>query len=247
MRLLDAVLADAEIGQLEQGIVAIQILFGHRRDIADDMGGGLAEGIVAGKALLDRDAGQFEGVDVDPGHLVPIQIVAHNDGHETVLAPHVAHDAAAVAVGQRDQGPDRIERGREIVRLLADDDDAIGRLIGGELDAEAIDDPPARRRQEADADTVLIGQHAVAVGLQHLQIIHAARQRSQQAQLTAGQQDRPPGQQLAALFLGLHVRRAPARRDGSTPADRSRPGSRRRSAPSGTRWAECRAACGATS
>jgi hypothetical protein len=53
LRLLDATLADAEIRHFEQRI-AIEFLLGYCGDIADDVRRGLAEGVVACHALVDR-------------------------------------------------------------------------------------------------------------------------------------------------------------------------------------------------
>src|SRR6266851_4588149 len=164
VRLLDAFLADAEVGQLEQRIVARQFLFRDRGNIAQDVRGLLAERIVADEALLDRHARQLQRVDLDARHLFPAQIFADHDGHEAVLAANVAQHPATIRFAQRDQRTDSLERRLDIAGLLGHEHDAVGRAVVGENGAEAVDDAAARRRHQTDVDAVLIRQHRIAVG-----------------------------------------------------------------------------------
>jgi hypothetical protein len=47
---------------------------------------------------------------------------------------------------------------------------------------------PARRRQQAEVDAVLVGQRGEALGLEHLQLVEPADQRRHQHRLRAAQQ-----------------------------------------------------------
>jgi len=129
--LLDAVLADAEVGQLQQRIVAVQLLLRHGGDIAHDMRQLVAEGIVADAALLDRDAGQFEGVDLDARHLVPAHVLLDHHRDEAVLDADLAHDAAPVGIAERHEAIDRVERRLDVARLVGHQLGAIGRAVRG--------------------------------------------------------------------------------------------------------------------
>ena len=60
----------AGAGAAEQRI-ARQLLFRHRRDIAQHMRDGGAVGVVSDHALLDRNAGKFRDRDLDARHLLP--------------------------------------------------------------------------------------------------------------------------------------------------------------------------------
>ena len=89
LRLLDATLADAKIRQFEQRIAG-QLLLRNGGDVAERVRGHVAERVVPGEALFDRDPGQFGDGDFDACHLVPAQIGADDDRHEGVLAPDLA-------------------------------------------------------------------------------------------------------------------------------------------------------------
>ena len=70
LRLFDAALADAKIGQLESGL-PFELVLRNSGDIAHNVRRGVAERIMTGRALLDRNARQLGYGDFDPGHFVP--------------------------------------------------------------------------------------------------------------------------------------------------------------------------------
>ncbi len=147
VRFLDPALADAEIRQLDQRIVAVQLVFRDRRDIAHDMRDGVGEGIIPDQALLDRHARKIERVDVDAGHLVPIHVLADRHRDKAVLVADVAQHAAAVAVAQRHQRGNGVERRRDIAGLFGHQHGPVGGPVHRQGHAETVDDAPARRRQ----------------------------------------------------------------------------------------------------
>jgi hypothetical protein len=116
----------------------------------------------------------------------------------------VAQHAATIAIAQRNEGADRVERRRDISGLLRHQLDAVGRRVGCEDHAEAIDDGPARRRQEADIDAIFVRERGIAISLHDLQKIHASGQCAEQPDLRAGEQDGPAGQHTRAKDLTLH-------------------------------------------
>ncbi len=122
-----------------------------------------------------------------------------------MLGADVMHDAAAIAVGQRHQAGDGVERGVDVAALVGHELRTIGRPVGRERDAEAVDDKAARRRDEADADPVLVGERLVAAGLDHLEEIEPAGHGRQQRDLAAGEEQRAPRQKLAADLFALEA------------------------------------------
>ena len=77
---------------------------------------------------------------------------------------------------QRDQLRERIERGRAGPSVCSrDHEDPIGRAVARERHAVAIEDPAARRRQQAMVDPVLVGEQRVLVGGHHLQVVEPRR------------------------------------------------------------------------
>src|SRR6185437_593558 len=145
--LLDAAFADAEIGQLYQRIVAVELLFRNRRDVTHDVRSLVPERIMADETLLDRNARQIDRVDVDTRHLVPVHILAQGDRHETVPVADVTQNAAAIRVSEWHEIGDRIERLVDVACLFRDHHGAVGRPVDGERHTEAIDDAAARRHQ----------------------------------------------------------------------------------------------------
>jgi hypothetical protein len=163
----------------------------------------VAEGIVANEARLDRDTGQLERVDLDAGHLVPAHILLEHHRHEAVLDADVVQHAAPVGVGERHELVDGVERRLDVAGLIGHELRAIGRAVAGQRHAEAVDDAAARRRDEADADAVLVRQHLVAVRLHHLEEIEPPRHRGEERRLAAGEEQGATGQHVAAGDLAL--------------------------------------------
>ncbi len=203
LRFFDAALADTEIGEFEQRI-AVELLLRNRRDIAHDMRGGLAEGVMPGQPLLDRDARQFGDRDLDPSHLVPAQIGANHDWHKGMLAADFADDAASVALADLDQLAERGQSLLDIAGLFGDEDEVIILPVVGQRRAEAIEDTSSRRRQKPQVDAVFVRQDAVAVRFEDLQLVHTAGQCCDQQRLPPGERRRAPRQHPLALRFTPH-------------------------------------------
>ena len=71
---------------------------------------------------------------------------------------------------------ERIQRRRDVAGLLGDDDEVIVLSVFGERDAEAIEDPPAQRRQQPQVDAVFVGENRVAVRFRRSAAGTSARQ-----------------------------------------------------------------------
>ncbi len=166
----------------------------------------LAARVVAALPDVDRHPRQVRSIDLDLRHLRPAQVLADGDGNEAALAANLAQGASALVLVERD---DLIERGKHLLhvgRLLGDDHDAVILPVDGEILAEAVGDAATRRRQQTQVDTVLVGEHPVPVGLDHLQVVHAADERREERQLGARQHGGASGEDLVAEMLAVHLR-----------------------------------------
>ena len=77
--------------------------------------------------------------------------------------------------------------------------------VDGERPAGAVEDQPARRRQQAEVDAVLFGQRREALGIDHLELVEPAGQGRQQDRLGAAQQQRPPREQARSFAVAFAV------------------------------------------
>ena len=125
-----------------------------------------------------------------------------------MLALRVPQHAAAIGLAYVDQRAERVERGFEIARLLRHDNDLIVLPVVGDRNAGAVEDAAASRRQQPQIDAVLVGQEAVAVFFEDLQVVHTAGKDARQRRLAAGEQRRPAGETLLSLGFARHRRRA---------------------------------------
>ena len=121
-----------------------------------------------------------------------------------MLAPGIAQHPAAVGIAELDQPGEPGERRLEVASLLGHDDDPEIVPVGGERDAKTVDDAPARRRQEAQIDAVLVGEDGVAVLFEDLQLVEATAEQRGEHALTAREQRRAAGEQLLALGFAGH-------------------------------------------
>ena len=77
-------------------------------------------------------------------------------------------------------------------------------LVFGERDPEAIENSPAHRRYQPQADAVLIRENPIALRLQNLQLVHPPANGAEKHCLTAGEDCRAPGEQLVAKYIPPH-------------------------------------------
>ena len=121
-----------------------------------------------------------------------------------MFAPDLAQDAAAVGLADLDQRTERVERRRDIAGLLGDDDKMIVLLVFGERDPEAIENSPAHRRYQPQADAVLVRENRVTLRIHNLQLVHSPADGGEKQCLTAGEDRRAPGKQLLAKRIPPH-------------------------------------------
>jgi len=121
-----------------------------------------------------------------------------------MLAPDLTQDAAAVGFAHLDQRTERVERRRDIAGLLGDDDKMIVLLVFGERDPEAIENSPAHRRYQPQADAVLVRENRITLRVQNLQLVHSPADGGEKQSLTASEDRRAPGEQLLAECIPPH-------------------------------------------
>ncbi len=190
---LDAALADAEARQLEQR-VARQLAFRDGSDIAQRVRHRTCERVAARLAHVDVDARQVRGIHLDPADLFPAQVLAHGNRHEGAAPADLAQDAPPLMVRHLDQPVEPFQHLLDVVGLLRHDDDTVILHVDGQRHATPVEHPAARRRQQAQADPVLVGQHAIPAQFDDLQVIHAGGESGEQDGLPAGQNHGPPGE-----------------------------------------------------
>ena len=175
-----------------------------RRDIANHVRKLLAERINPRGADIDHDAGQLGGVHLDARHLVPAEEIPHQHRNESAMPPHVAQNPRALAILQRHNAPERVERRVDVVRLLGDQHRAPGQLVARNRGAEPIQNPPTRRRDRALTDPICLGQRGIAPTLQDLHLVQPGRQPTQHRHLPAHQQQRTARKHPGPTDLAPH-------------------------------------------
>ena len=113
---------------------------------------------------------------------------------------------------------ERVEGRRDVAGLLGDDDEMIILAVIGERDAEAVENPPAQRREQPQAHPVLVGEHRVAIRIQDLQLVHPPGDGGEQYRLTAREDRRAPGEQLSPMRFPPHGRRSARAEQGALAA-----------------------------
>ena len=157
-------------------------------------------------SLVDRDARQIRGIDLDLGHLPPRQMLAHGDRNEGPPAGNFAQDALTFAGLEGDKIGERVEDSYGLARLLGDYDESVVLSVPRQLDTEAVEDAPARRRQQVQIDPVLVRQYPVPWRLDHLQVIEPAAEQRHQCQLAGAEHGHAAVETAATIgVLTLHL------------------------------------------
>ena len=190
----DADLADLETGDAQNRVrcfITRQIAFADRADVSHHMGKVAATGIDAGQADFGGDAGQGRGVYRDAADIIPCDTLGHGDGQEWRGAFHLCQGTVQfvfVQFHQRRQARDDVI---DIARIFAHHGDAVGRFVGGDKHAIAVENLAALWRDQANVDPVFFGQEAKLVGLIDLQVLHSQTERAGKSQLHAAQDHAP--------------------------------------------------------
>lgn len=208
-RFFDAALADAEAGKRQERIGIVLLVFGaDGGNVAQHMREFRAEGIGAGFADIGLDAGKIGKIEVDTGEIIPTQIFRHHHWRKRFVFRHIAQDFFALAIRERNEAGDRIDRSLCAARcLLRHQQDAVIAPVVGKLNAEAIYDPAARGRDEALVDAVVFGLRHEILEIEDLQLVEAAGEQSEDARHAAcGQQRAAREGRVAAFVLAIEHR-----------------------------------------
>ena len=215
-RALDALLAEPHGRELQDRIVAAgEVLVGDTAGIAHDVAHQVAFGIVARLAEIDEHTGQVGGVELDPGDLLPTEILPHHDGLRVAAAAQFAQQPGLLGVAQDQDLIETLDQHVGAAATVRRRHDAEVVAVDRQRHAAAIEDQPARRRQEPHADPVLLGQRGEAIGLDDLELVEAAGQRGQQDGLRPAQHEGAAREEAAAFAVAfpemLHVVVSPGR------------------------------------
>ena len=159
--------------------------------------------------LLDRHAGKVQRIDFDASHVFPVQVVADGDGHERTLPTDIPHHPFAIAVRERHQRGQRVQRPVDVRGPFGHQHDAKVRAIDGERPAHAVENAAAPRRQQAEADAIVLRQRQVTFGFDHLQIVQTSGEDREKHSLAAAEDQRPPSKLPPAIEIAAHVSHVP--------------------------------------
>ena len=203
-RAFRALLAEAHGGELQHGIVAaVQVLVGDAAGVADDVAHQLAFGIVAALAQVDEHARKIGRVELEPRHLFPVQVLAHHRRLGVAAAGQLAQQADLVGLGEAEDLVEPVDQHLRTAAAVRAHHGAIVVAVDRQRLAGAVEDQPARRRQQAEVDSVLLRHGGEALRVQYLQLIEASGQGRQQQRLRTAQQQGAAREQARALVVGL--------------------------------------------
>ena len=132
--------------------------------------------VVAGLVHVSHHAGQFIGVEVDLGELLPRQVALDRDGREARGGIDVADDAPAAFERVGDQLAQKVERLVQILGLVANHQHTETGPVAGDDHAVAVADDAARGRNQTEVELAGGGEGGVFLGLDDLQLAEARGQ-----------------------------------------------------------------------
>jgi hypothetical protein len=171
--------------------------------VADDVAHQLAFGIVAALAEIDEHAGQVGCVELEPRHFFPVQVLAHHRRLGVAAAAKLTQQPRLLGLAEIEDLVEPVDQDLRAAAAVGAHHGAVVVAVDREGLAGAVEDQAARRRQQAQVDAVLVGERGEALGVEHLELVQAARQRRQQQGLRAPQQQRAAREQARALVVGL--------------------------------------------
>ena len=193
-------------GQRQQRVVAaVQVVVRDAAGIADDVTHQHAFGIVARLAEIDHHARQVRCIELQPRHLFPAEILADHHRLGVAAAAQLAQQPLLLGVAQVQDLVEPVEQELGAAAAVGRGDGAEIVTVDRQRLAGAVEDQATRRRQQAQADPVLLGQRGEAIGLQHLQLVEPADQRRHQRHLRAAQHQRAAREKARALVVALAV------------------------------------------
>ncbi len=194
-RLFQPVLADLEARRDQQRVAAGLVILRRRRaDIAEQMADGRAGGVMAGKALAGRDAGQVGQAHADGGILIIGQLVGDLDRAEAGGFLQLLMDAVNFLALQPQQLGEVADRRVRVRHPLRDEIDAkVGAVVRQRL-AVAVQYPAAPGRDQRQVDAIAFRQKLIFLIFRHTDPRHPADQHRAQRALQSAHDHRPPGE-----------------------------------------------------
>jgi hypothetical protein len=177
--------ADADAGQ-RQHRIGRDIRIVRRCHVAHDMRQQRPERVQPGRADIDQDAGQVGRVDLQPSHFLPGQELFYHQWDVAAVAAQFALDPGPVVIRERNESGEIVERETDILGLLGHQQRPPVQLVVGHHHAGAIKQSRPRRRGQAGTDAVGVGQHGIALPVDHLHLIQLGAQQAERAHLHAG-------------------------------------------------------------
>ena len=201
----DPDLADLEARDAQDrvwGLIAREIAVADGADIAHDMGKVATVRIEARQAHFGCDAGQGGCVHGNAADILPGHAFGDGDRQEGRAALHLGQRAVQLVLVKFDQGRQARDHFVDVSRVLAHHRDPVGRFVGGQDRAVAVEDLPACGWDQADVDPVLFGQEAECVSLIDLQVLHPQAKRACEGQLHTAK-DHAAARDFADAFRGI--------------------------------------------
>ncbi len=147
-------------------------------------------------------ARQIRQMHVDAREFLPGEVLRHRHRHEFLVHRDVVRHALLLRIGQQDDLADGVQRRLDTVgRLLRHQQNAIVAAVVGELDAKAIDDAPARRRDQMLADAVVLGLDLVLIAVLDLQLIEPPAEDREHRGHAAGETEAAARETRVAAFV----------------------------------------------
>ena len=160
------------------------------------------------------DARQFGQARVDPGEVLPVQVVGDGHRHIARALGELPLQLAALIRSDGDDLADGVQGAVDVDHLVARDQQAEVRPVGRQLHPVAVQDTAARRRDQAVIELVAGRQLAIAAGLDELKLHQAPAERQDaHAGHAAHHQGAPVEGALALIDLVEEDRRLDAHRN----------------------------------
>ncbi len=200
---LQPILPDLVAGRDVQRILGLLIFLGVRgADIADQMADRGAGRVIAGKAALRRDAGQFGQADEDRAIFGLGHVLLDRDRLEPRCRLQVAIDPLHRVAIEPEQRLELPENHFLVVQAVGNEVDAERNAIVRERRAMAVDDPAAARGDQRQIDAVAFRFEDVAIIVDHRNIGHARRERDADRRLRPADDERAAGEGYAPPGFG---------------------------------------------
>ena len=202
---LDAALADAELGQMQERVRVLRLLADvHRADIAQHMRESRTLRVVPQQTGIQCHARKLGGPDREPRHLVPAQVLAHQERHERPPDACLGQDGVDPLRGQLDYAGNPLQDSAQVVRLLADHEHAVGGHVPRQGSPEPVENAATWRREQPLIGAIVLGEQRKLLAALDLQVVEPSGERREHRGLCPAEQQGPPAEGAGPLNLVVH-------------------------------------------